>query len=308
MSFSLQERELDFIAKRRVFVTKKTRSACALSGCPNSPIAELPSDLTGFPKGSFCQMLAPSRMAAMRLPTAGLLRDGMASFRSRGNRVRPVHSRRWSGRQRMGLSLYGKSLRRRRCEIRLRGLRKESRWSCRDGRRDKPRLRRKRTGLDHDQTSHRHQFVKGKDVPIPHPNTTVACRLTHQGLLVGAMDVDSPAIGIAVPLLQAAQPENPSEQAVMAGCRSVLQVDPFPRISSVIKLPAQWDPVADFILNHESAQGSPKAIRLVAQPEAGGRNRKAVRRRAVLYYLESLIVHAHADKGGGLVVRGGDAA
>jgi hypothetical protein len=77
------------------------------------------------------------------------------------------------------------------------------------------------------------------------------------------MNVDSPAIGVTVTLFQTAQPEDPSQQAVVARRRSMFQVDPFPGILPVMELAAQRDAVANLILDDESAEWRSKAVRLV---------------------------------------------
>ena len=208
-------------------------------------------------------MLASEGMRAVRMPPTSSVVGDRAAWSVRGGNSRsPGRGRRRGTRGRAGLD--------RKCFRRNRGrIRGRSGLRAGDGR---PPHRgggygagcwRKRIELDDDQASLRHDIVKSKDIPIPHADATIACGPADQGFLVGAVNVDSPAIGVAVALFQAAQPEDPSQQAVVAARRSMFQVDPFPGVLPMVELAPQRDAVADLILDDESAQRRSKAVRLV---------------------------------------------
>lgn len=208
-------------------------------------------------------MLASEGMRPVRMPsTSGVVGDRAAWSVWGGNGRSPGRGRRRRARGRAGLDR--ERFRRNRGRIRGRsGLWAGSGRPPHCGRGDSAGRRRKRIELDDDQAPLRHDIVKSKDVPIPHADATIACGLADQGFLVGAVNVDSPAIGVAITLFQAAQPEDPSQQAVVAARRSMFQVDPFPGILPMVELAPQRDAVANLTLDDESAQRRSKAVRLV---------------------------------------------
>ena len=169
------------------------------------------------------------------------------------------------------------------------------------------RGRRKRVELDQHQASHRHHVVQGKNIVIPHADATIARGLSYQSLLIRSVDVDPSTVGIVVLFFEPAQPEDPSQQAIVAGRASLFQADSLPGIVAMVEFATQWNSLTDLVLHHEPAERRSKAVRLVSQAETRGGNRESVRGNPVLNHLEGLILHAHPDDGRRLVVRRGDA-
>ncbi len=93
----------------------------------------------------------------------------------------------------------------------------------------------------------------------------------------------------------------------MGSCGTVFEVNSFPRIAPMKKLAAQWNAVADLVLDDESSQWRSKAVRLVAQAEPRGGDRETMYRSSVPHDFKSLVMHADPHESGGPVVRRSDA-
>jgi len=147
---------------------------------------------------------------------------------------------------------------------------------------------------DFDLNSGGHLLKKGCNIPISHPDTSVAAWLPNQLLVVGSMNVDVAVPGVGVALFEALKPENAGDDEVI-GAPGAFEGDDFPRGDPAFEDHPERGFVTDHLGNGEMAQGGLEASRLRPEPETGAGDRKTRQKRPLFEEVEALRGNIYPD-------------